>query len=149
MTAVLAHAVGDGGRVTAVDAAGRDHGGPVSIDDSADHLSRSSLGRRVKFHFNLDLLDDANGFGPDAFDYVVFAHCSWCLRSLDYFHRALGVRPWAKRLCYSEWDLEPRSLDQVAHMLAVLIQGQIEAYSSDSFANVHTCLEIEAGGHSA
>jgi SAM-dependent methyltransferase len=139
MTAVLAHVVGDDGYVTAVDAAGRNYGGPVSIGESADHLSRTPLGRRVEFHFNFDLLDQANDFRPDAFDYVVFAHCSWYFSSLDHFRRALlRVRPWAKRLCYSEWDLEPRSLDQVAHMLAVLIRGQVEAYRHESIANVRT-----------
>ena len=139
MTAVLAHVVGEGGRVTALDSAGRDYGGPASLGQSADHLARTTLGRRVEFRFKHDLLDDANDFPPDAFDHVIFAHCSRYFGSLDQFRRALlRVRPWARRLCYSEWDLEPRSLDQVAHMLAVLIQGQVEAFRAESDANVRT-----------
>jgi SAM-dependent methyltransferase len=139
MTAVLAHVVGSGGHVTALDAADRDYGGPVTVGKSADHLAGTPLGRRIEFHYDYDLLDEANDFPPDTFDYVVFAHCSWYFRSLGPFYRALlRVRPWAKQLCYSEWDLEPRSLDQVAHMLAVLIQGQVEAYRADSGANVRT-----------
>ena len=45
---------------------------------------------------------------------------------------------WAPRLYLSEWDLEPRSVDQTAHLLAVLIQGQIEAFKTESSANVRT-----------
>jgi SAM-dependent methyltransferase len=139
MTAVLAHVVGSGGHVTALDAADPGYGGPVTVGKSAEHLAQKPLGRLIEFHYEYDLLDEANDFLLDTFDYVVFAHCSWYFRSLDPFHRALlRVRPWAKQLCYSEWDLEPRSLDQVAHMLAVLIQGQVEAYQVDSVANVRT-----------
>jgi SAM-dependent methyltransferase len=139
MTVVLAHAVGSEGHVTALDAASRDYGGPVCVGESADHLSQTPLGRRVEFHFEYDLLDAANDFPPDAFDYVVFAHCSWYFGSIDQFRRTLlHVRSWAKHLCYSEWDLEPRSLDQVAHLLAVLVQGQVEAYRLASEANVRT-----------
>jgi SAM-dependent methyltransferase len=139
MTAVLAHAVGSSGRVTAVDAADPDYGGPVTVGKSAEHLSQTALGPRIEFHFGYDLDDEENDFPLDSFDYVVFAHCSWYFGSLDQFRRSLArVRPWAGRLCYSEWDLEPRSLDQVAHMLAVLIQGQVEAHRTDGDANVRT-----------
>jgi SAM-dependent methyltransferase len=139
MTAVLAHAVGSSGHVTAIDAADPDYGGPVTVGKSAEHLSQTPLGTRIKFHYGYDLLDEANDFPPDAFDYVVFAHCSWYFGSLDQFRRSLArVRPWARQLCYSEWDMEPRSIDQVAHMLAVLIQGQVEAHRVDSISNVRT-----------
>ncbi|WZO98433.1 methyltransferase domain-containing protein [Isosphaeraceae bacterium EP7] len=139
MTAVLAHVVGSSGRVTAIDNADPDYGGPVTVGRSAEHLSESALGPRIAFHYGYDLLDEANGFPPDSFDYVVFAHCSWYFGSLDQLRRSLArVRPWASTLCFAEWDLEPRSIDQVAHMLAVLIQGQVEAYQTDSDANVRS-----------
>jgi len=70
---------------------------------------------------------------------VVLAHCSWYFDSLDHLRRTLRrVRPWAPVLCYSEWDMEPRALEQVAHLLSVLIQGQIEAYNIASTRNVRT-----------
>ena len=139
MTAVLAHAVGPSGRVTALDAARPDYGGPVTVGRSSEHLSQTRLGPRIDFHYDYDLLDLANDFPPDRFDFVVFAHCSWYFGSVDQFRRTLArVRPWAKRLCYSEWDLEPRSIGQVAHMLAVLIQGQVEAFRAESEANVRS-----------
>jgi hypothetical protein len=50
----------------------------------------------------------------------------------------MRVRPWARRLCFSEWNLEPETREQVAHLLAVLIQGQVEAYKTDSASNVRT-----------
>ena len=139
MTAALAHAVGSSGRVTAIDSADPDYGSPVTVGKSAEHLSETSLGARIEFHYDFDLLDEAVDFPADSFDYVVFAHCSWYFGSLDALRRSLArVQPWARRLCYSEWDLEPRSLDQVPHLLAVLIRGQVEAHRTDSEANVRT-----------
>jgi SAM-dependent methyltransferase len=139
MTAVLAHVVGSSGLVTAVDNADTDYGGPVTVGRSAEHLSQTPLGPRIQFHYSYDLLDESNGFPRDSFDYVVFAHCSWYFGSLDQLRQSLArVRPWAATLCFAEWDPEPRSLDQVAHMLAVMIQGEVEAYQTDSYANVRT-----------
>lgn len=139
MTAVLADAVGNGGHVTAVDKAAPNYGAPVSLGQSAEHLKATPLGQRIDFHFQYDVLDAAPAFPPDAFDCVVLAHCSWYFESLDHLRRTLlRVRPWASTLCYSEWDMEPRALDQVAHLLSVLIQGQIEAYKADSARNVRT-----------
>jgi len=139
MTAVLAHAVGSGGHVTAVDIASPQYGAPVSLGESAAHLSRTPLGQRIEFHFECDLMDPSLRFSANRFDYVVLAHCSWYFESLDQLRRVLlRVRPWARRLCYSEWELAPRALDQVAHMLSVLIQGQVEACKAASESNVRT-----------
>ena len=139
MTAVLANAVGISGHVTALDSAAPDYGAPVSLGQSAQHLKRTSLGQRIAFHFQYDLLDLSNSFSVDQFDYVVLAHCSWYFESLDQLRQVLlRVRPWASRLCFSEWDLEPYTPDQLAHLLAVLIQGQVEAYKVASESNVRT-----------
>lgn len=139
MTAALAYAVGSSGRVTAVDSASEEYGSPLTIGDSARHLKASSLGQRIDFRFKLNLLDPAISFPDNSFDYVALAHSSWYLDALDHLGSMLTrVRPWARRLCLSEWDLVPVSLDQVAHMLAVLIQGQTEACKRDSESNVRT-----------
>jgi hypothetical protein len=139
MTAVLAQAVGSGGHVTAVDIAPPDYGGPVSLGQAAEHLKATPLGQQIDFRFRYDVLDASHAFAPDAFDYVVLAHCSWYFDSLDLLRRVLvRVRPWAPELCYSEWDMEPRTLDQVAHLLSVLIQGQIEANNIAGTRNVRT-----------
>lgn len=139
MTAVLAHAVGDGGHVTAVDLADPEYGAPVSVGEAAKHLLATPLGQRIDVHFNYDVLDPANIFAPGTFDYVVLAHCSWYFASLEQLGQVLRrIRPWAKQLCYAEWDMQPQTLDQVGHLLAILIQGQIEAFTIESDANIRS-----------
>jgi SAM-dependent methyltransferase len=139
MTAVLAAAVGAGGHVIAVDIADPSYGAPITLGDSAAALMRSPLGSRITFQFQYDVLDPAHSFDADAFDYVVMAHCSWYFENLGQIRRTLErVHPWSRRLCFSEWDMAPQSFDQTAHLLSVLIQGQIEAHRTGSDANVRT-----------
>ncbi len=139
MTAVLAHAVGPSGHVTAIDIADPAYGAPVTLGASAAHLLSSSVGSQIDFHFGFDLLEPAVSFPDDAFDDIVFSHGAWYFADLDQLGATLArVKPWAQRLCFAEWDLEPASFDQVAHLLAVLIQGQIELYKTGSEANVRT-----------
>lgn len=139
MTAALASAAGPTGHVTAVDIASPDYGAPATLGQAAAHLKGTPLGERIDFHFEYNVLDAAKDFPSNHFDYLVLTHCSWYFEDLAQLGRALGrIRPWARRLCFSEWDLEPQSLDQVAHLLAVLIQGQVEAYKTGSSSNVRT-----------
>ena len=49
MTAVLAHAVGAEGHVTACDTAAPDYGAPVTLGDSTSYLQQSALGARITF----------------------------------------------------------------------------------------------------
>ena len=93
----------------------------------------------MKFRYGFDVLDPENAFPGDAFDAIVLANCTWYFASLDQLRDTLRrVRSWAPTLHLSEWDMEPRSTDQIAHLLAVLIQGQIEAFKTESAANVRT-----------
>lgn len=141
MTAVLAHATGPMGHVDAFDPASPGYGAPVTIGDSADCLLRSPLGSRITFHLGCDLFAGETAFGEDAFDYAVFAHCSWYFDSIDRLtHAFRRTKQWARRLCLSEWDLVPRESSQLAHALAVLIQGQVEAFRRDSVSNIRTPL---------
>jgi SAM-dependent methyltransferase len=139
MTAVLADAVGPTGHITAVDLADPCYGAPSTIGESTERLSRSPLGDRIEFRFLFDVLDPANRFADDCFDAVVMAHCTWYFQSVDQLLSTFrAVLPWAPRLLLSEWDLQPASLDQLPHLLAVLIQGQVEAFKTTSHANVRT-----------
>jgi SAM-dependent methyltransferase len=138
-TAVLANAVGDGGRVTAVDPGDPAYGAPVSLGASTRHLLDGPLGGRIDLQLSFDVLDPVNAFADDAFDVVVLAHCTWYFASLAEIADTLrAARAWAPRLCLSEWELEPGGIEQAGHLLAVLIQGQIEAFTTESVANVRT-----------
>ncbi|MEW1633033.1 methyltransferase domain-containing protein [Streptomyces sp. NPDC093801] len=145
MTAVLAEAVGPEGRVVAVDVAAPSYGAPVTLGESAARLASGPLGPRIGFRFGTDVLDPSVGFPANAFDHVVLAHCSWYFASHGHLRDTLArVRPWARRLCFAEWDLASGSGDRLAHLLAVLIQGQIEAAGSHGQGNVRTPLSREA-----
>ncbi|MGW0082287.1 class I SAM-dependent methyltransferase [Streptomyces sp. NPDC003393] len=144
MTAVLAEAVGPEGRVVAVDVAEPSYGAPVTLGESAARLAAGPLGERIDFRFGTDVLDPSVGFPENTFDHVVLAHCSWYFASLGELRDTLArVRPWARRLWLTEWDLTPASGDQLAHLLAVLIQGQTEAAGSRGQGNVRTPVSRE------
>jgi SAM-dependent methyltransferase len=139
MTAALADAVGRQGRVVAVDIADPSYGTPITIGQSAEVLRSSVLGERLDIRLGFDVLDAANQFPDNAFDYLVFSHSSWYFTSLDQLHHSLRViRPWAPSLCFAEWDLRPDDTDQLPHLLAVLVQGQLNANSLASSGNVRT-----------
>ncbi|MFF9125557.1 class I SAM-dependent methyltransferase [Streptomyces sp. NPDC014889] len=144
MTAVLAEAVGPEGRVVAVDVAETSYGAPVTLAESAARLAVGPLGPRIDFRFGTDVLDPSVDFPEGAFDHVVLAHCSWYFASLGQLRDTLArIRPWARRLWFTEWDLTPTSGDQLAHLLAVLIQGQVEAAGSRGQGNVRTPISRE------
>jgi SAM-dependent methyltransferase len=139
MTAVLAEAVGERGRVVGVDIAEPTYGAPVTLGESAEFLRSTPLGARVDIRFGFDVLDEANSFAADTFDYVVLSHCSWYFASVDQLTRTLArVRPWARHLCFAEWDLRPNALSQLPHLLAVLIQGQVEATGERATGNIRS-----------
>lgn len=143
-TAALANVVGPTGQVVAVDLADPSYGAPATLGESAERLLASPLGPQIEFQFQFDVLDAANAFLNDSFDFVVLAHCTWYFASADQLAKTLDrVRPMAKRLCLSEWDLQPRSIDQLGHLLAVLIQGQVEAFKQTSLSNVRTPYSVE------
>lgn len=139
MTAVLAEAVGPEGHVLAVDIADPSYGAPLTLAEATGALKESDLGARIEFRFNCDILSPDISFEPDSFDCVVMAHSPWYFASLSQLAQTLGkVRPWARKLCFAEWDMAAQTHAQMAHMLAVLIQGQVEAFKASSEANVRT-----------
>jgi SAM-dependent methyltransferase len=139
MTAVLAEAVGPEGRVVAVDNAPPTYGMPVTVAESSAFLMASEIGRHVDIRLEVDLLSGTTSFGDDEFDHVVFSHCGWFFSSVPRLRSVFElVRPWARRLCFAEWDLRPSSLDQLPHLLAVLLEGHIEASGSRGDNDVRT-----------
>ena len=134
-TAVLA---ATGATVIALDPAPPGYGAPFTLGAATAHLAASSLGERIEFRLATDPL--AAEFPDDAFDAVVLAHCAWYFPSVETLRRTLErVRSWANRLLLSEWDLAPTP-DSLAHLLAVVVQGEVEAYRPASESNVRTPL---------
>ncbi|SFR27996.1 Protein-L-isoaspartate(D-aspartate) O-methyltransferase (PCMT) [Lentzea waywayandensis] len=124
MTAVLADLVGPDGRVVGTDIAPPGYGAPVTVGDSARHLLDGPLGDRIEMRYETDALTDDVGTG---YDVVVLAHCSWYFASADLLERTLAkARELGSRLCFAEWDPEPRRADQVPHLLAVLAQDRMD-----------------------
>lgn len=145
MTAVLANAVGASGQVTAVDAAGADYGSPVSLGDSLDQLLKSPLGPRLDLRLEFDILNPKNDFPPDAFDCIVLAHSAWYFHSPDALEKTLAkVREWGQTLCFAEWDLEPKNMDQLGHFIAVALQNQFNGSGKVSDLNIRTPLSRRA-----
>jgi hypothetical protein len=131
--------------VVAVDPASPDYGAPVTLGQAAASMRAAGLGSRADIRFEFDALDARNRFPDDRFDYVVLAHCSWYFAAADQLRDTLArVRPWARQLRFSEWDLRPSELSQLPHLLAVLCQGTVEAGGSRGEGNVRTPLSREA-----
>ncbi len=138
-TAVLAEAVGVNGYVVATDPASYNYGSPITIGESARFLSESRLGSRIGFYFNSKISDDEPLFPNETFDYVILAHCSYYFDSQqDLLNTFISARKWAKTLCFSEWDTRINSINQVSHLLAIFIQGQVEAFKATSTANIRS-----------
>ncbi|MEQ1935368.1 MAG: methyltransferase domain-containing protein [Fimbriimonadaceae bacterium] len=132
-TIVLADAVGETGRVVAIDSAPATYGKPISLGEAAARIKSGPLGDQVEFRFDFDLLNQH--FRPDEFDFVVMAHCLWYFDSLSIGCQMLErVRPWARTLCLAEWELAARKSDQMMHFLAVFLQGQV----GESESNIRT-----------
>jgi SAM-dependent methyltransferase len=135
MTSVLAESAD---HVTAVDIADRSYGAPLTLGAATDLIKGGPLGHRIEFLFGYDILC-INDIEGEPFDYCVLAHCSWYFSSEDELVSVFTkLRTRCRFLCFAEWDLEPQALEQVPHLLAVLIQGQVESFKSSSSANVRT-----------
>jgi len=138
-TAVLAYLVGEKGFVHGVDIAPPDYGSPITVGASAAYLKKSRLGKQIKIEFEVDILSSKTDFPERSFDVIVLSQCSWYLKSLEELNEILTkVRKWGKQLCYAEWDPRIKTIDQLPHLLATLIQAQYECYKKNSSSNMRT-----------
>jgi SAM-dependent methyltransferase len=130
LTLALADAVGPAGSVVAVDLAPADYGAPLRLGEATARISASPLGKRIEFRFEFDVRTETTTFRPDQFDIVAMAHSGWYFTDLGTLSETLAaVRPVASRLCFAEWDLVPTRMEQVPHLLSVLIHGQTRAFT--------------------
>ena len=138
-TAAIAYAVGEEGFVHGVDIAPPNYGGPITVGDAAHYLQKSKLGKQIKMEFNIDILASDFDFPENSFDYIVFSHCSWYLKSFEVLEDLFKkIRKWGRKLCFAEWDSRIQTIEQYPHLLAALIQSQYECFKESSFSNVRT-----------
>lgn len=138
-TAALAYVVGEDGFVHGIDIAPAGYGGPITLGEARDCLLNSAMGSRMKIDFEVDVLSEKMDFPPMSFDYIVFSHCAFYLKSAEELTSILRkVRKWGKQLCFAEWDTRIHKIEQYPHLLAVLIQSHYECFKESSVANVRT-----------
>lgn len=143
-TTALADAVGDQGKVVAVDPADLDYGNPYTLGQAQNHISQGPLGGRIEWvqRLPLDYLSSLAST-PDnkAFDATVLAHCLWYFPShqliLDTFR---ALKQHSKRLLLAEWSLVATHPSAQPHVLAALAQAALECHKPQSTSNVRTVL---------
>ena len=143
-TAVLAYMAGESGFVHGIDLADPDYGSPISVSESATFLMKSDLGSNVQMDFNFDFLEEDAPLEAEGYDVVVLSHSSWYLKSHDQLLAILQkARKVANRICFAEADLRIDRMEQVPHLLSVLIQAQVEVFKKNSHANIRTLVGRE------
>jgi SAM-dependent methyltransferase len=145
-TTVLASAVGDEGKVVAVDPADLDYGRPYTLGQAQDHISQGPLGGRINWVQRLPLdylssLPSPSTSDSKTFDAAVLAHCLWYFPShtliLDTFR---ALKQHSKRLLLAEWSLIATHPSAQPHVLAALAQAALECRKPTSSSNVRTVL---------
>ncbi|KAJ5199092.1 hypothetical protein N7491_000345 [Penicillium cf. griseofulvum] len=160
-TAVLANAVGEQGRVVAVDPAELDYessrlmapeGAPYTLGQAQSHISQGPLGGRITWvqQTPLDYLSSLSSPSSDsssasegkAFDVTVLAHCLWYFASPSLILSTFRVlKQHSKRLLLAEWSLVATHPSAQPHVLAALTQAALECRKAkDSDSNVRTVL---------
>lgn len=138
-TAVLAHFVGESGLVHGIDIASPNYGAPITVGDSAKYLMNSKLGKCIKMEYEINVLKPQVEFPIHSFDTIVLSRCSWYFQSSEQFAQLLKKsRKWAKQLLFAEWDSRVGTIEQLPHLLSVLIQAQYECFKDESSGNVRT-----------
>jgi SAM-dependent methyltransferase len=126
-TAVLAAFAGESGRILAVDKGSEIYGSP-SLGESHTFVKSLRLGAPIDFLTSTNLLAPQFDFPRNHFSLAIFSHSPWYMDSLEELQGLFTrTRVWAKRLGYAEWDLRPQHLNQLAHLIAVLLQAHIQA----------------------
>jgi SAM-dependent methyltransferase len=145
-TTVFASAVGDEGKVVAVDPADLDYGRPYTLGQAQDHISQGPLGSRISWVQQLPIeylstLPSPSTPDSKIFDATVLAHCLWYFSShtliLDTFR---ALKQHSKRLLLAEWSLVATHPSAQPHVLAALAQAALECRKPQSTSNVRTVL---------
>ncbi|KAJ5790230.1 uncharacterized protein N7518_007241 [Penicillium psychrosexuale] len=146
-TTVLANAVGEQGRVVAVDPADLDYGAPYSLGQAQGHISQGPLGRRITWvqQTPLDYLSSLSSppaSESKAFHATVLAHCLWYFASPSLILSTLrAIKQHSKRLLLAEWSLVATHPSAQPHVLAALTQAALECRKpKGSESNVRTVL---------
>lgn len=137
-TAVLAHYVGDTGHVHGIDIASPTYGSPITVGESTRYLLDSELGSRISIDFEVDILTK-DILIEEGYDVIVLSHCSWYFNSqeelLEVFKK---IKKYGKKLCFAESNVSIVDMKQYAHLLAVMIQAQLEIFKKGSISNIRT-----------
>eukprot|EP01135_Chromosphaera_perkinsii_P010259 Nk52_evm1s2085 gene=Nk52_evmTU1s2085 len=150
-TAVLSRVVGSEGQIVGVDIAPPTYGCPVNLGDSIGYLLNEQkkdpdMGK-ISVHFNTNLgdksgvefLEKITGGEKDFFDCVILSLCSWYFDSEEMLVGLMSnVLPYAKQFCYAEYSCIPRHVNQVPHLMSVMIQLQLASVSENWKHNVRT-----------
>ncbi|KAB8228273.1 class I SAM-dependent methyltransferase [Aspergillus alliaceus] len=152
-TTVLANAVGEQGRVVAVDPAELNYGAPYTLGQAQGHISQGPLGRRITWvqQSPLDYLSSLSSpsstssppaSNPKTFDATVLAHCLWYFASPSLILSTFcALKQHSKRLLLAEWSLVATHPSAQPHVLAALTQAALECRKSKgSVSNVRTVL---------
>ncbi|CAG8423273.1 unnamed protein product [Penicillium salamii] len=153
-TTVLAHAVGEQGKVVAVDPADLEYGAPYNLGQAQSHISQGPLGGRITWvqqpplNYISSLSAHSTPLTPSspdtegkAFDAVVLAHCLWYFASPSAILSTLrALKQHSKRLLLAEWSLEATDPSAQPHVLAALTQAALECRKPNSESNVRTVL---------
>ncbi|TQV92127.1 SAM dependent methyltransferase [Cordyceps javanica] len=147
-TTVLANAVGEQGKVVAVDPAALDYGAPHTLGEAQGHISQGPLGSRITW-VQQSPLDYLSSLTPSsstdtAFDATVLAYSLWYFFSPELILSTFrAIRQHSKRLLLSEWSLVASHPSAQPHLLAALAQAALECHrpeGSISHRNVRTVL---------
>ncbi|KAH6702054.1 S-adenosyl-L-methionine-dependent methyltransferase [Leptodontidium sp. MPI-SDFR-AT-0119] len=140
-TVALADAVGENGKVVAIDPGSPDYGSPATLAQAQAHILSTPLGPRITFQFISPLLYLSTYTGP-AFDYIVLSHCIYYFATPSSLPTLLAsLLPHTKTLCIAEWSLHASSLNQVPHVLTALLLSTLESKrGEESSRNIRTVL---------
>ncbi|KAH0287114.1 hypothetical protein M436DRAFT_71157 [Aureobasidium namibiae CBS 147.97] len=145
-TTALADAVGNQGKVVAVDPADLGYGNPYTLGQAQNHISQGPLGGRIEWvqQQPLDYLSSlaaSSTLETRAFDATVLAHSLWYFPShqltLDTFR---ALKQHSKRLLLAEWSLVATYPSAQPHVLAALAQAALECHKPKSTSNVRIVL---------
>ncbi|KAL8900202.1 MAG: hypothetical protein Q9207_005805 [Kuettlingeria erythrocarpa] len=149
-TTALAHAVGEQGRVVAIDPAELDYGAPYTLGQAQGHISQGPLGRRITWvqqsplHYLSSLPSPSSTSSlpisdGKAFDATVLAHCLWYFSSPSLILSTFrALKQHSERLLLAEWSLVATDPSAQPHVLAALAQAALECRKPKSVANVRT-----------